>query len=59
MGLLKQVHEAVKESAKLEQPPKQEGRFISIVLAPAKTAPGRSEAVATKETDEDAEDENA
>ncbi|MCY4583167.1 MAG: translation initiation factor IF-3 [Chloroflexi bacterium] len=59
VGLLKQVHEAVKESAKLEQPPKQEGRFISIVLAPAKTVPSRADTVAVKETQEDAEDENA
>ena len=28
VGLLKQVHEAVKEDAKLEQAPKLEGRFI-------------------------------
>ena len=59
VGLLKQVHEAVKEGAKLEQPPKQEGRFISIVLAPGRAASGRSEAVTTKETKDDAEDENA
>ena len=59
VGLLKQVHEAVKEGAKLEQPPKQEGRFISIVLAPGRAAAGRSQAAATKETEENAEDENA
>lgn len=59
VGLLKQVHEAVKDGAKLEQPPKQEGRFISIVLAPGRATAGRAQATATKETTEDAEDENA
>ena len=61
VGLLKQVHEAVKESAKLEQAPKQEGRFISIVLAPSRTGASRPSdgTAAAKETDEDAEDENA
>ena len=56
VGLLKQVHEAVKEDAKLEQAPKLEGRFMSIVLAPGKVVPGRPES--SKESD-DAEDENA
>ena len=56
VGLLKQVHEAVKEDAKLEQAPKLEGRFMSIVLAPGKVVSGRPES--SKESD-DAEDENA
>ena len=56
VGLLKQVYEAVKEDAKLEQSPKLEGRFMSIVLAPGKVVPGRPES--SKESD-DAEDENA
>jgi translation initiation factor IF-3 len=34
--LLKQIHEAIKEDAKLEQAPNMEGRFMSIILAPAK-----------------------
>ena len=43
IALLKQVHEAVKDEAKLELAPKQEGRLISIVLAPEKAAPARRE----------------
>lgn len=38
VNLLRQVHEAVKDDAKLEQSPNMEGRFMSIVLAPAKAA---------------------
>jgi translation initiation factor IF-3 len=37
--LLKQVNDVLQEEAKLEQPPKLEGRFMSIILAPAKAAP--------------------
>ena len=37
--LLKQVNDVLSEDAKLEQPPKLEGRFMSIILAPAKTSP--------------------
>ena len=54
VGLLRQVHEAVKEGAKLEQAPKLEGRFMSIVLAPGK---GAAHPVAAKER-ADAEDED-
>lgn len=36
VNLLKQVHDVLKEDAKLEQTPNLEGRFMSIVLAPAK-----------------------
>jgi translation initiation factor IF-3 len=36
VNLLKQVHDVLKETAKLEQTPNLEGRFMSIVLAPAK-----------------------
>lgn len=56
VALLKQVHEAVKDKAKLEQAPKQESRFISIVLAPDKSAPARREPAAaqTEETETDA-----
>ena len=58
VGLLRQVHEAVKENAKLEQAPKLEGRFMSIVLAPGKAATAARPAPAVKESDV-AEDENA
>jgi len=37
--LLKQVNDVLSENAKLEQPPKLEGRFMSIILAPAKALP--------------------
>ena len=37
--LLKQVNDVLEDEAKLEQPPKLEGRFMSIILAPAKAAP--------------------
>ena len=37
--LLKQVNDVLQEEAKLEQPPKLEGRFMSIILAPAKVGP--------------------
>jgi translation initiation factor IF-3 len=37
--LLKQVNDVLSEDAKLEQPPKLEGRFMSIILAPARIAP--------------------
>ena len=36
--LLKRVNDVLQEEAKLEQPPKLEGRFMSIILAPAKAA---------------------
>ena len=36
--LLRTVHEVLKEDAKLEQAPNLEGRFMSIILAPAKVA---------------------
>jgi translation initiation factor IF-3 len=36
--LLKQVNDVLEDEAKLEQPPKLEGRFMSIILAPAKVA---------------------
>jgi translation initiation factor IF-3 len=37
--LLKQVNDVLQEEAKLEQPPKLEGRFMSIILAPARAVP--------------------
>ncbi len=37
--LLKRVNDVLQEEAKLEQPPKLEGRFMSIILAPAKAGP--------------------
>ncbi len=41
VNLLKQVHDVLKETAKLEQTPNLEGRFMSIVLAPAKAVAAR------------------
>jgi translation initiation factor IF-3 len=38
VSLLKQVNDVLKDEAKLEQPPKLEGRFMSIILAPTKAA---------------------
>lgn len=54
VGLLRQVAEAVKETSKLEQAPKLEGRFMSIVLAPGKTAAAtpRPEPAATESNDD-------
>lgn len=37
--LLKQVNDVLQDEAKLEQPPKLEGRFMSIILAPARAVP--------------------
>ena len=51
VNLLKQVHEVLKSHSKLEQAPNLEGRFMSIILAPAK-------AVETKtQPQRDADDE--
>ncbi len=60
--LLKQVHEAIKEEAKLEQAPNMEGRFMSIILAPAKGLPASRRPAAPSEDEselESAEAENA
>ena len=40
VNLLRQVHDGLKDESKLEQAPNLEGRFMSIVLAPA-TAPSK------------------
>ena len=57
VNLLRQVHEVLKEDSKLEQTPKLEGRFMSIILAPAKAAVAKPEA--PKPELESAETENA
>lgn len=57
VNLLRQVHEALKEDSKLEQTPKLEGRFMSIILAPAKAAVAKPEP--PKPELESAETENA
>lgn len=57
VNLLRQVHEVLKEDSKLEQTPKLEGRFMSIILAPAKVAVAKPEA--PKPELESAETENA
>lgn len=43
VNLLRQVHDALKDGAKLEQAPNLEGRFMSIILAPMKTIAGAPE----------------
>ncbi len=58
VGLLRQVHEAVKDNAKLEQTPKLEGRFMSIILAPGRVAAASRPAPVSEESTV-AEDENA
>jgi translation initiation factor IF-3 len=58
INLLKQVNDVLKDEAKLEQPPKLEGRFMSIILAPAKVSPAAKPASADEEDLDDAEDEN-
>ena len=52
--LLREVHEVLREEAKLEQAPGLEGRFMSIILAPAKVV-AKVEAPATEDL-EDIED---
>lgn len=59
INLLKQVNDVLKDEAKLEQPPKLEGRFMSIILAPAKVNPNAKPASADEEELDDAEDEDA
>jgi translation initiation factor IF-3 len=62
VNLLKKVNDVLKEEAKLEQPPKLEGRFMSIILAPTKVAPGGRPGDSSDERDEldeDAEAEDA
>jgi translation initiation factor IF-3 len=59
VNLLRQVHEALKDDAKLEQSPNLEGRFMSIILAPSKvTAPADGGKTRGEELD-NAEDEDA
>jgi translation initiation factor IF-3 len=41
--LLRQVNEVLKDEAKLEQAPNLEGRFMSIILAPAKMVEGKDQ----------------
>ena len=61
VNLLRQVHDVLKEEAKLEQAPNLEGRFMSIILAPVKMVESRPVAEAAAEEDElsNAEAENA
>ena len=60
INLLKQVNDVLKEEAKLEQPPKLEGRFMSIILAPANVKHVARPADQDEETEiDDAEDEDA
>ena len=60
VNLLKQVNDVLKEEAKLEQPPKLEGRFMSIILAPAKAAATVKGEAATEKDEEldNAENQN-
>ena len=62
VNLLKQVHEAIKEDSKLEQAPNLEGRFMSIILAPARGVPASPEPAAETDLESElgiAETENA
>lgn len=60
INLLKQVHDFLKDEAKLEQAPNLEGRFMSIILAPAKAAVVKPAASPAEEIEiENAETENA
>ena len=61
VNLLKQVNDVLKDEAKLEQAPKLEGRFMSIILAPMKVAATVKGAESTDEDEEleHAETENA
>lgn len=59
MNLLKQVNDTLKDEAKLEQPPKLEGRFMSIILAPAKVTQTAKPDDEDEEELDHAEDENA
>ena len=59
VNLLKQVNDELKDEAKLEQAPKLEGRFMSIILAPMKVAVAVKGAYSTDEKlEEHAETEN-
>lgn len=49
--LLKQVNDVLQDEAKLEQPPKLEGRFMSIILAPAKMMAPVAQADESEEDD--------
>jgi len=60
VNLLKQVNDELKEEAKLEQAPKLEGRFMSIILAPMKVAVAVKGTHSTdEELEEHAETENS
>ncbi len=59
VNLLKQVNDVLKEEAKLEQPPKLEGRFMSIILAPAKAAAPVKSAEPAESAEENEELEHA
>jgi translation initiation factor IF-3 len=59
VNLLKQVNDELKDEAKLEQAPKLEGRFMSIILAPMKVTVAVKGAYSTDEKlEEHAETEN-
>lgn len=49
--LLKRVNDVLQDEAKLEQPPKLEGRFMSIILAPARVVPVTKVAVEDEDDD--------
>ena len=60
VNLLKQVNDELKGEAKLEQAPKLEGRFMSIILAPMKVAVAVKGTHSTdEELEEHAETENS
>ncbi len=48
-ALLEQIHERLKDVSGVERPPALEGRFMSMILAPVKSAAREARPVASKE----------
>lgn len=57
--LLRQVHDELKDDAKLEQTPSLEGRFMSIILAPDKGAASKAAKSATTNIEPESESQHA
>jgi translation initiation factor IF-3 len=59
VNLLRQVAEVLRDESKLEQAPNLEGRFMSIVLAPAKSKAVVAKDENSTDSDNDAKTENS
>ena len=59
VNLLRQVHDGLKDESKLEQAPNLEGRFMSIILTPVKTASKPAVEAAVEEESQVAETKDA